>query len=114
MKIKITRFDIKLGRDGPTRNPVARAVARAQGGGCASVYYSNILSTKGVFETPEEVCHWLGAWRQGGNVPEAEFELELDSEYWMPSSWQYLAYWERPDGHTAYFDECLRERRGEC
>jgi len=58
--------DIRLGKpDSPAYGPIALAVGRAQGGGVASVYYSDILTTRGIFETPEEVCQWILAFDHG-------------------------------------------------
>lgn len=73
MCVHVTMQDIRLGRpDNPAYCPVALAVARAQGGGVASVYHSDILTTRGIFDTPEKVCQWISAFDHGkplGHLP---------------------------------------------
>ena len=80
-------------RDSPTRCPVSLAVARAQGGGVVSLYPSTILSTKGVFETPDEVWMWVSAFEQNRPVGPFKFVLEEKLEpYPMPDRWPPFLY----------------------
>ncbi len=93
MSVHITMDDILRGRvSSPAYCPVALAVGRAQGGGVASVYYSDILTTRGIFETPEEVCQWMSAFDNGKALgispPPFTFTLKNKTtfeEYPMPN-----------------------------
>ncbi len=103
--VQVTQKDIDRGEGHSLiYNPVALAIARVQGGGVASVYSSNILSTLGGFETPDIVCHFITAFNQGIYPPPFQFTMEPDSEYWMPSSWWGVEMWDRENAPIRLFD----------
>lgn len=96
MSVKVTREDIRHGvPDSPASCPVALAIARAQGGGVATLYHSDILSTRGVFDTPERVAVWMSDFDYGNPVRPFTFTLKKRLEsYPMPDRWPRWLYWE--------------------
>ena len=88
MSVSVTKSDIRRGmKDSPAYCPIALAVSRAQGGGVVSVYPSNILTTEGVYETPDEVWLWILSFESGRPLGPFKFILDQKEEsqvYPMP------------------------------
>ena len=101
MIVFVTVEDIRFGKvESNTKSPVALAIARSQGGGVVSIYASTVLTTEGIFWTPENVWGWICHFNENkGRKSLGTFKFVLDkreeSEYFpFPDKpWPPFLYW---------------------